>query len=170
MSLDYMKNVQQIKQFLVDGKADTCEEAVDMFEESMLLQQMTDIMTKSETIEPVKDDKERFGDPLKIIKENKKKRKGKAKKDKSNFRPQQHFTPLRSFCEDPRFAIDRIMYEREKDILTKTWVVAVLASICCMLWGSAFSCVKIGYSLMNITTNDSGSQLVFGGIRFLWQG
>ena len=36
MSLDYMKNVQQIKQFLVDGKADTCEEAVDMFEESML--------------------------------------------------------------------------------------------------------------------------------------
>ena len=35
----------------------------------MLLQQMTDIMTKSETIEPVKDDKERFGDPLKIIKE-----------------------------------------------------------------------------------------------------
>ena len=84
MSLDYMKNVQQIKQFLVDGKADTCEEAVDMFEESMLLQQMTDIMTKSETIEPVKDDKERFGDPLKIIKENKKKRKKekKAKKDK----------------------------------------------------------------------------------------
>ena len=71
MSLDYMKNVQQIKQFLVDGKADTCEEAVDMFEESMLLQQMTDIMTK-------------------------------------------HFTPLRSFCEDPQFAIDRIMYEREK--------------------------------------------------------
>lgn len=52
----------------------------------------------------------------------------------------------------------------KKDILTKTWVVAVLASICCMLWGSAFSCVKIGYSLMNITTNDSGSQLVFGGI------
>lgn len=38
----------------------------------------------------------------------------------------------------------------KKDILTKTWVVAVLASICCMLWGSAFSCVKIGYSLMNI--------------------
>ncbi len=116
MSLDYMKNVQQIKQFLVDGKADTCEEAVDMFEESMLLQQMTDIMTKSETIEPVKDDKERFGDPLKIIKENKKKRKKekKAKKTKSNLRPQQHFTPLRSFCEDPQFAIDRIIYEREK--------------------------------------------------------
>lgn len=62
------------------------------------------------------------------------------------------------------------MYEREKDILTKTWVVAVLASICCMLWGSAFSCVKIGYSLMNITTNDSGSQLVFGGIRFFVAG
>ena len=50
----------------------------------MLLQKMTDIMKKSETIEPVKDDKERFGDPLKIIKENKKKRKKekKAKKDK----------------------------------------------------------------------------------------
>ena len=58
----------------------------------------------------------------------------------------------------------------KKDILTKTWVVAVLASICCMLWGSAFSCVKIGYSLMNITTNDGGSQLVFGGIRFFVAG
>lgn len=58
----------------------------------------------------------------------------------------------------------------KKDILTKTWVVAVLASICCMLWGSAFSCVKIGYSLMNMTTNDSGSQLVFGGIRFFVAG
>ncbi len=165
MSLDYMKNVQQIKQFLVDGKADTCEEAVDMFEDSMLLQQMTDIMTKSETIEPVKDDKERFGDPLKIIKEKQEKtQKGKEKKrQKVTFDRSSIFTPLRSFCEDPQFAIDRIMYEREKNILTKTWVVAVLASICCMLWGSAFSCVKIGYSLMNITTNDSGSQLVFGG-------
>ena len=59
--------------------------------------------------------------PIKKKQKKRKKRKSqkkrlrrKQKKTKSNFRPQQHFTPLRSFCEDPRFAIDRIMYEREK--------------------------------------------------------
>ena len=80
MSLEYMRNIEQIKQFLLDGKAQTCEEAVDLFEESLLYQQMTDIMTKSEKIAPVQDDKERFGDPLKIIKENKKKRRKEKKK------------------------------------------------------------------------------------------
>lgn len=83
MSLEYMRNVEQIKQFLLDGKAQTCEEAVDLFEESLLYQQMADIMTKSEKIAPAQDDKERFGDPLNIIKENKKKRR-KEKKEKKN--------------------------------------------------------------------------------------
>ncbi|WP_295207799.1 hypothetical protein [Ruminococcus sp.] len=82
MSLEYMRNVDQIKQFLVDGKAETCEEAEDMFEESMLFQQMTDIMSKSEKMIPVQDDKERFGDPLKIIKENKKKRRKEKRRKK----------------------------------------------------------------------------------------
>lgn len=82
MSLDYMKNVNQIKEYLENGQAETCEDAVEMFEQALLMQEMTSIMTKSEEkIEPAVDAKERFGDPLKVIKENKKKKK-KQKKTK----------------------------------------------------------------------------------------
>lgn len=78
--LDYMKNVGQIRQLMVDGEADTCEEAVEIFEQSMLMKQMTDIMKASEIKEePKQTDKERFGDPLKLIKENKKKKRKEKK-------------------------------------------------------------------------------------------
>ncbi len=75
-----MKNVGQIRKIMEDGEADTCEEAVAVFEQSMLMQQMTDIMKASEKKEePQQSDLERFGDPLKLIKENKR-RKRKEKK------------------------------------------------------------------------------------------
>lgn len=34
-----------------------------------------------------------------------------------------------------------------KMYMSKTWVVFVCALVCCFLWGSAFPCIKIGYSL-----------------------
>jgi drug/metabolite transporter (DMT)-like permease len=40
----------------------------------------------------------------------------------------------------------------------------LLATLCCILWGSAYPSIKIGYSLFNI--NDLGSKLVFAGYRF----
>ena len=54
----------------------------------------------------------------------------------------------------------------KKDILTKTWLVALLAFISCALWGSAFSAVKIGYRLFGISSGDWAGQLAFGGFRF----
>lgn len=49
-------------------------------------------------------------------------------------------------------------------------VVIVGALICCFLWGSAFPFIKIGYSLLEIGTSDSASQILFGGVRFVIAG
>ena len=81
--LDYMKNVAQIKKYMTDGEADTCEEAVELYEQSLLMQQMTDIMKASEIKEePKQSDLERFGDPLEIIKKNKRRRRKEKKAKK----------------------------------------------------------------------------------------
>ena len=49
-------------------------------------------------------------------------------------------------------------------------IVAVLALVCCFLWGSAFPCIKIGYRLFAIAAEDSVSQLLFAGCRFALAG
>jgi drug/metabolite transporter (DMT)-like permease len=46
--------------------------------------------------------------------------------------------------------------------------IVLLATLCCILWGSAYPAIKIGYSLFNI--NDVGSKLVFAGYRFALAG
>ena len=51
-------------------------------------------------------------------------------------------------------------------VLQKGWVVCLLALVCCCLWGSAFPSVKIGYSLFQITPEDTASQILFAGARF----
>lgn len=53
---------------------------------------------------------------------------------------------------------------------TRTPVVCGLALICCLLWGSAFPCIKIGYQLFDIASGDVGSQLLFAGYRFALAG
>lgn len=42
--------------------------------------------------------------------------------------------------------------------------------LCCLLWGSAFPCVKIGYRLFAIESDDTFSQILFAGIRFFLAG
>lgn len=46
--------------------------------------------------------------------------------------------------------------------------IVLLATLCCILWGSAYPSIKIGYSLFNI--NDLGSKLIFAGYRFTLAG
>ena len=50
--------------------------------------------------------------------------------------------------------------------LSKTPVMILIAMFCCFLWGSAFGCIKIGYEMFKISGNDTGSQILFAGIRF----
>lgn len=59
--------------------------------------------------------------------------------------------------------------ERSK-FLTKNWVVCLLAMLCCLLWGSAFPCIKIGYELFQIGTDQTASQILFAGVRFTLAG
>lgn len=56
----------------------------------------------------------------------------------------------------------------KKKIITNPIIVAILAIICCFLWGSAFPCIKIGYSLFDI--NGTSSVILFAGIRFFLAG
>ena len=56
------------------------------------------------------------------------------------------------------------------DILTKTWIAAILAIFCSALWGSAFPCVKIGYGLFGVDTSQPMSLILFAGIRFFAAG
>ena len=53
-----------------------------------------------------------------------------------------------------------------KNILTKSWVVIIIAFICSALWGTAFSGVKIGYDKFGIEAADWSSQMIFAGTRF----
>lgn len=51
-------------------------------------------------------------------------------------------------------------------LLSRTPVVALLAMLCCALWGSAIPCIKIGYELLAVDTGSVPSILVFAGLRF----
>ena len=54
--------------------------------------------------------------------------------------------------------------------MQKTVVVWFGALLCCMLWGSAFPCIKIGYRLFEVDAADTASQILFAGCRFTLAG
>lgn len=58
----------------------------------------------------------------------------------------------------------------KKNILTKLPVVWIIAGFCCLLWGSAFPAIKIGYRLFSINSNETSSIILFAGIRFFLAG
>ena len=49
------------------------------------------------------------------------------------------------------------------------YISAVSAIVCCLLWGSAFACIKKGYEIFGIG-DDYRSQILFAGIRFFIAG
>ena len=57
-----------------------------------------------------------------------------------------------------------------QNTLTKTGIVALLACVCCILWGSAIPVIKTGYRLMQVDSADTASQIVFAGVRFTLAG
>jgi len=54
----------------------------------------------------------------------------------------------------------------KNEFWSKSLVVLLGALIACGLWGSAFPCIKIGYSYMKIDNLDSASQILYAGARF----
>ena len=54
--------------------------------------------------------------------------------------------------------------------LTKPFAVAILATICCLLWGSAFPAIKLGYQWFLIPAEATSTQILFAGCRFTLAG
>lgn len=59
---------------------------------------------------------------------------------------------------------------QSKNVFTKGKFVAFIATLCCLLWGSAFPAVKNGYILFKINSTDIPSKFVFAGYRFTLSG
>lgn len=59
---------------------------------------------------------------------------------------------------------------QKQSTLTRIGIVALLACVCCILWGSAIPMIKTGYHLMQMDSADTASQIVFAGIRFTLAG
>jgi len=55
-------------------------------------------------------------------------------------------------------------------VFSRPRVVFLLASLACLLWGSAYPAIKNGYALFGIARADVPSQMVFAGYRFLFAG
>ena len=49
-------------------------------------------------------------------------------------------------------------------------VVILLASFCCLLWGSAYPAIKNGYAMFGIAAADIPSKMLFAGYRFVFAG
>ncbi len=49
-------------------------------------------------------------------------------------------------------------------------VVFALATLCAVLWGSAVPAVKIGYGIFAVAPGDTGSLVLFAGVRFFLSG
>ena len=58
----------------------------------------------------------------------------------------------------------------DKNIFTKKQVVLPLTIICCLLWGSAFPCIKLGYRFSQIDPENVFSQILYAGVRFTFAG
>ncbi|MDP5240487.1 DMT family transporter [Uliginosibacterium sp. 31-16] len=56
------------------------------------------------------------------------------------------------------------------NFFTRRPVVFALATLCCLLWGSAYPAIKNGYTLLHIAANDIPGKLLFAGWRFLFAG
>ena len=69
-----------------------------------------------------------------------------------------------------RIIIDTDLGKRQRTMteskLSKTPVMILGAMFCCLLWGSAFPCIKIGYRLFQIAGDDVASRIAFAGCRF----
>ena len=58
----------------------------------------------------------------------------------------------------------------QSNIFTHPIVMSVLATICCLLWGSAFPAIKLGYRWFDIAAEATGTQILFAGCRFTLAG
>lgn len=59
-----------------------------------------------------------------------------------------------------------MLIKDKERFFSKPHIVCICAIFCCLLWGSAFPCVKIGYKLFEIDADSVPSLMLFAGTRF----
>ena len=59
---------------------------------------------------------------------------------------------------------------KDNSFIKKPLGIALLACMCCFLWGSATPAVKIGYEWFGISAGDVASRILFAGVRFTLAG
>ena len=62
------------------------------------------------------------------------------------------------------------MPNSNSSLLARPAAVLLLATFCCLLWGSAYPAIKHGYAMFGIARHDVASQMVFAGVRFVAAG
>lgn len=62
------------------------------------------------------------------------------------------------------------MQTQTNSALSRPLVVMMLASLCCLLWGSAIPFINLGYRYFEIGGSDTATQILFGGCRFFMAG
>lgn len=60
--------------------------------------------------------------------------------------------------------------KNETNFFQKNINIILCSVLCTALWGSAFPCIKLGYNLFKIETNDLFSKILFAGGRFFLAG
>lgn len=55
-------------------------------------------------------------------------------------------------------------------LLSLPWAVALIACLCCALWGSAAPGIKTSYRILQIPAEDVYTQILFAGLRFTMAG
>ena len=55
-------------------------------------------------------------------------------------------------------------------LFTRRSSVFALATLCCLLWGSAYPAIKAGYAMLDVAPSDTATQMLFAGWRFLLAG
>jgi len=60
--------------------------------------------------------------------------------------------------------------KNKEQFYQKTLVVWLGALLSCLLWGSAFPCIKIGYEFSAIASQDVFTQILYAGMRFTLAG
>ena len=60
--------------------------------------------------------------------------------------------------------------DKKSAFMQKFAVVVILATICDLLWGSAFPFIKLGYQVFEIPADATATQILFAGMRFTLAG
>ncbi|MEI7362563.1 DMT family transporter [Pectobacterium parmentieri] len=67
-------------------------------------------------------------------------------------------------------SLEGLFLEKQKHFFSDKKIVFFIATLCCLLWGSAYPAIKNGYELFHIANNDIPGKLVFAGYRFALAG